>query len=147
MNDTSSGASAPLPPEVLAALQRGDTIDAIKHLREARGIGLKEAKDLLDAHVRGAPAASRGLQTHESFPPDVAEAMRRGEKIEAIRLLRAHNGMGLAAAKEAVERLQETQAGLNMPAPGAMPASGRFAWLFVATMVILVIVLFLFRNT
>lgn len=146
MNDTPTGGSAPLPPEVLAALQRGDTIDAIKHLREARGIGLKEAKDLLDAHGQGAPAASHGLQAHESFPPDVAEAMRRGEKIEAIRLLRAHNGMGLAAAKEAVERLQETQAGQNMPAPGAAPASGRFAWLFVAALALLIAWLFIFPK-
>jgi len=41
-----------LPPEVLAAIQRRDPITAIKLLREARGIGLREAKDLVDAEAR-----------------------------------------------------------------------------------------------
>lgn len=146
MEDTPPGGSASLPPEVLSALERGDTIDAIKQLREARGVGLKEAKDLLDAHIRGVPVASQGRQAHDAFPPDVAEAMRRGEKIEAIRLLRAHNGMGLAAAKEAVERLQETQAGQDMSAPGQVPATGRFAWLFVAALAVLIAWLFFFPK-
>jgi len=49
------GAAPPaeaLPPEVLAAIQRRDPITAIKLLREARGIGLREAKDLVDAEAR-----------------------------------------------------------------------------------------------
>tara|TARA_R110000868_G_scaffold49843_1_gene160142 strand:- start:441 stop:701 length:261 start_codon:yes stop_codon:yes gene_type:complete len=37
-----------LPPQVVAALQRGQKIEAVKLLRELRGIGLKEAKDAVD---------------------------------------------------------------------------------------------------
>ncbi|MFP6848119.1 MAG: ribosomal protein L7/L12 [Pseudomonas sp.] len=37
-----------LPPEVVAALQRGRKIEAIKLLRELKGLGLKEAKDAVD---------------------------------------------------------------------------------------------------
>jgi len=37
-----------LPAEVAAALERGQKIEAIKLLRELRGIGLKEAKDAVD---------------------------------------------------------------------------------------------------
>lgn len=40
-----------LPPEVLAALQQGRKIEAIKLLRELKGIGLKEAKDAVDSHA------------------------------------------------------------------------------------------------
>lgn len=40
--------NANVPGDVLAALQRGDKIEAIKLLRTARGIGLKEAKDAVD---------------------------------------------------------------------------------------------------
>ncbi len=39
-----------LPPEVQAALARGQKIEAIKLLREARGMGLKEAKEAVEAH-------------------------------------------------------------------------------------------------
>lgn len=39
----------PLPPEVLAALQRGNKIEAIKQMRQLTGLGLKEAKDAVEA--------------------------------------------------------------------------------------------------
>lgn len=37
-------------PEVLTALHAGKKIDAIKTLRSLRGIGLKEAKGLVDSY-------------------------------------------------------------------------------------------------
>lgn len=58
----------PLPPDVLAALRAGHKIDAIRLMREATGLGLKEAKDAVEAFESGqAPHAlspgqvSRGL--------------------------------------------------------------------------------------
>ena len=50
-------ALAPLPPDVLEALEKGQTIEAIKRLRRATGLGLKEAKDLVDARSREQSAA------------------------------------------------------------------------------------------
>ncbi len=44
-----------LPPEVVIAIQEGHTIEAIKLLREAKGLGLKEAKHAVDAYVRAHP--------------------------------------------------------------------------------------------
>jgi hypothetical protein len=46
----------PLPPDALAALQQGRTIEAIKIVRAAEGLGLKEAKDRVDRCVAGDPA-------------------------------------------------------------------------------------------
>ena len=40
-----------LPTDVIAALHEGRKIDAIKLLREQRGIGLKEAKHEVDAYL------------------------------------------------------------------------------------------------
>lgn len=37
-----------VPPDVREALERGETILAIKRFREATGAGLKEAKDFVD---------------------------------------------------------------------------------------------------
>ena len=38
-------------PEVIEALNNGKKIQAIKSLRESRGIGLKEAKDLVENYI------------------------------------------------------------------------------------------------
>lgn len=43
---------APLSVAVVAALQQGNKIEAIRQLRVQRGIGLKDAKDAIDAHLR-----------------------------------------------------------------------------------------------
>jgi len=42
---------AALPEDVIAALVQGNKIEAIKRLRAARGIGLKDAKDQVEAYV------------------------------------------------------------------------------------------------
>ena len=40
-----------LPAQVIAALERGQKIEAIKLLRELKGIGLKEAKEAVDDYT------------------------------------------------------------------------------------------------
>lgn len=50
-----------LPDEVVAALQRGNKIEAIKRLREAWSIGLKEAKDHIDRHIAADPLLRQKL--------------------------------------------------------------------------------------
>lgn len=52
-----------LPPAIQQALDQGDLMTAIRLLRNG-GVGLKEAKDMLEAHMKGKP------------PPVAPEAMR-----------------------------------------------------------------------
>lgn len=52
-----------LPPDVLAAIADGRKVVAIKLLREATGLGLANAKVLVDrAAARMGPQEQRGLQ-------------------------------------------------------------------------------------
>jgi hypothetical protein len=44
-----------LEADVVAALERGRKVDAIKKLREIRGIGLKESKELVDLYASQNP--------------------------------------------------------------------------------------------
>lgn len=44
-----------MPHEVVAALERGRKIEAIKLLRESRGLGLKEAKEAVECYVQEHP--------------------------------------------------------------------------------------------
>lgn len=48
-----------MPHEVVAALERGRKIEAIKLLRESRGLGLKEAKEAVELYVREHPHLRR----------------------------------------------------------------------------------------
>ncbi len=62
-----------LPPSAIEALARGDKIEAIKITRQHTGLGLKEAKDLVDRHEAGphhAPApAPAGAPQPQGLPP------------------------------------------------------------------------------
>ncbi|MFN3437740.1 MAG: ribosomal protein L7/L12 [Acidovorax sp.] len=142
----------PLPPAVLASLAQGRTIDAIKQLREAHGLSLKEAKDIVDAHAR--PAAASHSASHSAMPrptgftastamgsvPDtVQHALAQGNKIEAIRLLREHAGIGLKEAKDRVDALDVSrQRHADGLAPGEMSRkTGALTWVAVAAIVVL----------
>ncbi len=46
-----------LPADVIAAIRANRKIEAIKLLREARGLGLKEAKHAVEAYIRDNPDA------------------------------------------------------------------------------------------
>jgi len=108
-------ATSKLPPGVLDLVRRGRKIEAIKLLRETTGLGLKEAKDVVDALQvsGGADSETVGNRTVHSdpdaasnLPPGVLDAVRRGRKIEAIKLLRETTGVGLKEAKDVVDALQ-----------------------------------------
>lgn len=55
-----------LPSDVLAALQQGNKVEAIKRLREARDLQLKDAKDEVDRYVRNDPTLARKYEQQAS---------------------------------------------------------------------------------
>jgi len=57
----SSRDTRPLPDDVLSALRQGNKIDAIKRLRQAWAIDLKEAKDHVDRHIDNDPELHRKI--------------------------------------------------------------------------------------
>jgi len=59
-----------IPPDAIVALQRGDKIEAIKLTRAHAGLGLKEAKDEVDAYIASQP------QLQETFAAQ--QTSRRG---------------------------------------------------------------------
>ena len=64
--DRSGPPPPPLPADVVAALDAGKPIEAIKRLRAARGLDLKQAKEAVDAFQRRPrPRAHDGLAPGE----------------------------------------------------------------------------------
>jgi len=137
-----------LPPDVLESLQHGHKIEAIKRLREATGLGLKEAKDMVDAHERGGAGTgwSPRVMTDASLPAQVVQALHAGDKLEAIKLLREHTRIGLKQAKERIDSL--SQPGGRGLAPGEVPrTAGRIGtWLAMAALAALALGWLLLRD-
>lgn len=93
-----------LPDDVREALEQGNKIEAIKRLRESTGMGLKEAKDLVENHGQG---TVQNIPDILSDAASVADALQKGNKIEAIKRLRQQTGLSLKDAKDAIDALQE----------------------------------------
>jgi len=94
---------------VRALLDGGNKIEAIKRVREQTGLGLKEAKDLVDAMEQGAPVTLHAHTSSSAFHGDLDSEARKlmaaGRKLEAIKLVREQKNLGLKEAKDYVERL------------------------------------------
>jgi ribosomal protein L7/L12 len=103
----------PLPADVIAAIREGRKIEAIKRLREHRGLGLEDAKDTVEAYMRYGATPSGGVD--DPLPADVVHAIRDGRKVEAIKRLRAHRRIGLKEAKDAVEAYMRREPPLPAP--------------------------------
>lgn len=106
--------------ELVAA---GRKIEAIGLLREATGLGLADAKNVIESVGSGAPLplelrqrldAGATAATEEPLPDEVLAVAAAGNRIEAIRLLRAQRGLGLKQAKDLLDRAVPAPAG-NQP--------------------------------
>jgi ribosomal protein L7/L12 len=122
-----------LPPAVIAALEKGNVIEAIKLLRDGTGLDLKQSKDTIDEHMRGNTSFSTPSTPAQpaALPPAVAQALAKGSKIEAIKLLREQTGMGLKEAKDAVESSGKWREPMAEGSPGEVPRSNSGLWLAV----------------
>jgi large subunit ribosomal protein L7/L12 len=102
--------------EVRREIAAGNTILAIKLVREATSAGLKECKDF----VEGLAAGERPFSVAASFQPPAAgmpivlspdvehrvrQALAAGNKIAAIKLVREATSAGLKDAKDFVEQM------------------------------------------
>jgi ribosomal protein L7/L12 len=91
-----------LPPEAIAAWDRGEKIEAIRLVREHTGLGLAESMQALDSGAYAVSSTQRFA--NPQVPPAAAAAAARGDLIEAIKLTRQATGLGLKEAKALVER-------------------------------------------
>ena len=91
--------------EVLA--QSGRTMAAIKAYRKLHGVGLKEAKDAVDAMLSKDYHSSNHVDDDMNLSQDeeVLRIANSGHKIQAIKLYREVYGVGLKEAKDAVETM------------------------------------------
>jgi hypothetical protein len=124
-----------LPPEVRAAIDAGQKIDAIRLLRERTGLGLAEAKAAVEAGSLPDPAPGPVLPG-DGLPPEAMSALAAGNTIEAIRIVRQARGIGLQEAKAVVDAVTRTARSPGDPgnrglAPGEVPRSKSAGWMVI----------------
>jgi ribosomal protein L7/L12 len=137
-----SDAPAPLPEAARAALANGRMIEAIRVVREVEGVGLKEAKARVDAHQAGgspaaAPSTDASAHGGDALPVAAQAALARGEIIEAIKIVRQTEGIGLKAAKTRVDAHRARGHGLPVGHAGAPERRGSGLWIVVLLAVLL----------
>lgn len=100
-----------LSEEVKDLLAKGRKIDAIKLVREKTRFSLEAAKEMVETIEKGAsPAAhertmAEALQTAHELTPEVQRLVKKGQRLEAVKLIRERTGIGLREAKELVDKL------------------------------------------
>jgi ribosomal protein L7/L12 len=93
-----------LPPEAKAALAAGNKIEAIKSLREATGLGLAEAKEVVDRAERGADPRAKVVGLRDGkLPLEATVALQNGDRIGAIQIVHRQANLQLKDSKEAVD--------------------------------------------
>jgi ribosomal protein L7/L12 len=104
---------------VVAEIEAGRRIEAIKLVRERTRLGLADAKALVEALASGADGVDLS-PVRTSAADDVAQAtvddpdlaaqlvleLAAGRKLEAIKLYRERTGVGLKQARDAVDALE-----------------------------------------
>jgi ribosomal protein L7/L12 len=94
--------------EIRALLGEGQKIQAIKLYRERTGVGLRQAKEAVEAIERGESLPSPET-VEESFERELIGLLDQGQKIQAIKLYRERTGVGLKEAKDAVDVIQRRE--------------------------------------
>lgn len=123
--------------QAAAAANAGNLIEAIKQVREETGLGLKEAKDLVEAYLRNAHNPSPTGTSPAEMPIAAMLALKNGLLIEAIKHYREHNRCGLKDAKEAVERYLDNNPLAKQQFQAAAKANGKPFFKVLLALVIL----------
>jgi len=100
--------TADLEQQVRTLLGQGQMIAAVKLYKDQTGLGLAEAKQAVEAMQAGAaPASPPGIGG--DLEAELLGLLRRGDKLEAVKLYRDRMGVSLLEAKQAVESLAASQ--------------------------------------
>lgn len=131
----------PLPADVLGAIQRGNALEAIKLLRESKGLGWKEARDIVNQRLRSGARQAKPVASAGGLATALAAALRADDPSDVFRSIRDKMVAGAtpakAAAKSVTPEAPDVPSGL---APGEMPRASNRLWLialFVALALLL----------
>jgi len=113
-----------MDPELVGYLRAGQKINAIKRYRELYAVGLKEAKDAVEAIQAGETVVHPPVVASEpqlQMQPELDRLILAGQQIAAIKHHRTLTNFGLKESKDFVEaRMAELEAAGPRPEPSGM---------------------------
>jgi hypothetical protein len=140
----------PLPADVLSAIQRGKATLAVKLLRESKGLGWKEARDIVNQRLRSGKAPGSGVASAGWLPAAIAAALRSDDPADALRSMRdsmiAAASPAKAVDKPATPKPPPEPRGPSGLAPGEVPRSNNRLWLTVLAVALLLLLHLAFRR-
>jgi ribosomal protein L7/L12 len=95
--------SATWETEARSLLAQGQKINAIKLVRERTGLGLAEAKNLVESWPDAPVKPLSAIPHPATWEAKARYLLAQGQKIDAIKLVREMTGLGLKEAKDLVE--------------------------------------------
>ena len=105
-----SGISTQQELQIRELTATGNKISAVKLYREITGVGLKEAKDAVDAIQRGEsvdiPTPAQVGETASALEDQIRRLLVERKKIDAVRIYRETHKCGLKEAKDAVDAIE-----------------------------------------
>jgi ribosomal protein L7/L12 len=104
-------ASDRLQEEILTLLTSGQKLEAVKRFKNSFQVSLAEAKQAID-HLEAGQLPVSSASPAGDDPDNIAELVRQGKKLVAIKDYRARHGCSLQEAKEQVEAIERQ---LNLP--------------------------------
>ncbi len=144
--------TANLPSNVISALQQGNKLQAVKHLCDDTGLGLIEAKEVIELHLQKNPTPWALPHGSAHLPADVTQALQRGDKVQAIALMRSLRGLGMQEAKDAIELAHldpdadcAASAKLSPAADKALSTGFKIIFAWGAVMLLVCVVSFVYR--
>ncbi|MCU0445164.1 MAG: ribosomal protein L7/L12 [Microscillaceae bacterium] len=105
-----------LNQQIINLLHQGNKIEAVKLAKESLNLGLKEAKDLVDAIESGqykseltasAETTSPSGLYSEKFVQQILDLLFKNQKIMAVKLVVETQGLGLREAKDYVDKIEK----------------------------------------
>lgn len=139
-----SSSKPTISEQAAAAAKAGNLLEAIKQVREETGLGLKEAKDMVDAYLRHdhSPSPSTTDASSAEMPVAAMLALKNSVLIEAIKHYRAYNRCDLKDAKEAVEHYLDSNPLTKQQFHAAAKANGKpfLKWLLVLIILGLIVI-------
>ena len=111
MDESKNIKGEPLSGAILSCIKEGRKLEAIKLLREETGNRIKGSKRYR-RKIRGKEQISADPMKM-NMPQEALNKLSEGNKIEAIKIIREHNGSGLKESKEFAEKWIENNPGLQ----------------------------------
>ena len=123
-----SGISTTQEAQIKELIAKGQKVSAVKLYREMTGVGLREAKDAVDAIEHGGLAHSHApIQSNQKIDmvleDQIRQLLAKRQKIQAVKIYREAHDCGLKDAKDAVDAIEvqmRTETHLNLPSAPAI---------------------------